>query len=686
MNDTVYTLARFAISIYPILYVLAIVVGSIFAISGFTDIIFDIYYIYRSVRRFFLSKKWPKLTLERLEAREQQKIALIIACWHEEAVIAKTLTNACESIHYRNYDIFVGTYPNDPDTQREVDKVSKQYPQVHKVVTADDGPTNKAANLNQVFEAIEDYEKKTGLQYEIIIMHDSEDVIHPYEFLVDNYLIPRMDVVQIPVFPMALPLKHVTHWTYADEFAENHTKLLLVREFTGGFVPSAGVGTAFTKRAFELFALENEKRIFTPGSLTEDYELGLRLNLRGYKASFVLIHLPPETDEGKRKRRASDWVATRAVFPLEFRRAVRQKTRWNIGIILQSWQNIGWAGSPMIKWNLFQDRKALFTTPANFLGYFVFAYFVCYQILKVYFAQYMPPLIVKGTLLWYLTVISTFFMVWRSLNRAYAVALIYGIFPAITSIPRAIWGNVVNFFAIVRALWQFTTSRLRKQRMQWDKTDHEFPSEVIEEERKTDAGFSQILASRMPQNAMDEDVIVREFNETMQHGSLKEKVSAIQKIDRSTGSILFPYLVRHYNDPNWQIRGEFCRTCSFLRYAQAIPYLKILAGDRDWTVRSNAVRALGKMGEIGEFELLAILKSEDHYASEAAQVILEHQVFFKENVRRLLSDDKEQINRGLSFLEDLKNYGNSKLSTQLLNLYQSGNTKEIHLFLGDQFS
>ena len=683
MNDTVYALARFAISIYPFLYVLAIIVGSVFAISGFTDIIFDIYYIYRSIRRFFLSKKWTKLTLERLEAREQQKIALIIACWHEEAVIAKTLTNACESIHYRNYDIFVGTYPNDPDTQREVDKVSKLYPQVHKVITADDGPTNKAANLNQVFEAIEDYEKKTSLQYEIIIMHDSEDVIHPYEFLVDNYLIPRMDIVQIPVFPMALPLKHVTHWTYADEFAENHTKLLLVREFTGGFVPSAGVGTGFTKRAFELFALENEKRIFTPGSLTEDYELGLRMNLRGYKASFVLIHLPPETDGQKRKRKASDWIATRAVFPLEFKRAVRQKTRWNIGIILQSWQNIGWTGSPMIKWNLFQDRKALFTTPANFLGYFVFAYFIFYQILKLYFAQYMPPLIVKGTLLWYLTVISTFFMIWRSVNRAYAVALIYGIWAAITSIPRAIWGNVINFFAIVRALWQFMTSRMRKQRMQWDKTDHEFPSEVIEEERRADAGLSQLLNSETQKTIMDEKAIIQGFIETMQQGSLKEKVSAIQKIDRSTGSILFPYLLKYYDDPEWQIRGEFCRTCSFLRYAQALPYLKVLASDRDWTVRSNAVRAIGKMGEIGELELLGILKDEDHYASEAAQVILEHQSFFKENVRRLLSDDKQEIKRGLSFLEDLKNHGNSKLATQLLTLYQEGNINEIHLFLGD---
>jgi adsorption protein B len=129
-----------------------------------------------------------------------------------------------------------------------------------------------------------------------------------------------------PVFPIGIAAKACYHWTYADEFAENHTKLLLVREFTGGFVPSAGVGTAFTKRAFELFALENEKRIFTPGSLTEDYDLGLRLNLRGYKASFVLIHLPPETD-GQKKTPGIRLGATRAVFPLEFRRAVRQKTR-----------------------------------------------------------------------------------------------------------------------------------------------------------------------------------------------------------------------------------------------------------------------------------------------------------------------------------------------------------------------
>jgi adsorption protein B len=386
VSDTLLLFVRLMLDLYPYLYMLAIVVGSIYAFSGITDSVFDLYYIYRAVRRFFLSRNWPKLTLERLEAREQQKIAIIIAAWHEEDVIAQTLTNACETIRYRNYDIFVGTYPNDPATQSEVDRIAQKYPRVHKVVTADDGPTNKAANLNQVFQAIKDFEQRTNQRYEILLMHDSEDVIHPYSLLVCNYLIPRMDMIQTPVFPMDVSLRKVTHWTYADEFAENHTKLLLVRELTGGFVPSAGVGTAFTKRAFQLMALASNSDVFTPGSLTEDYELGLRMNLRGIRAAFVLVNIPSPKSLETGKRNMADWVATRAVFPLKFRQAVRQKTRWTIGIALQGWQNLGWQGSLSVRWNLFQDRKALLTTPANFLGYFVFFYFILYQILVTYYA------------------------------------------------------------------------------------------------------------------------------------------------------------------------------------------------------------------------------------------------------------------------------------------------------------
>ena len=173
MSDTLLFIVRLMLDLYPFLYVLAVIVGLIYVFSGITDSVFDIYYIYRAIRRFFLSHNWPKQAFECLETREQQKFAIIIACWHEEDVIAQTLTNACETIRYRNYDIFVGTYPNDPETQSEVDKIARKYPRVHKVVTADDGPTNKAANLNQVFEAIKDYEQSTNQRYEIILMHES---------------------------------------------------------------------------------------------------------------------------------------------------------------------------------------------------------------------------------------------------------------------------------------------------------------------------------------------------------------------------------------------------------------------------------------------------------------------------------------------------------------------------------
>jgi bacteriophage N4 adsorption protein B len=98
MEQILYTITRIALFVYPALHVIAIVVGIIFAISGITDLGFDLYFIARSIRRFFLSRNWPKLTLERLQAREQQKIAIFIACWHEADVIAHTLTNAMEKV------------------------------------------------------------------------------------------------------------------------------------------------------------------------------------------------------------------------------------------------------------------------------------------------------------------------------------------------------------------------------------------------------------------------------------------------------------------------------------------------------------------------------------------------------------------------------------------------------------
>lgn len=661
-------LVKLMLSLYQPMHILAVFVGLVFTISGVMDLYIDFTHIAWQIRRFFNRKDIQPLTIERLKAREQQRIAIFIAAWHEADVIAKTLTNACQTIHYNNYDIFVGTYPNDPDTQREVDKVAKMDDHVHKVVTPDPGPTNKASNLNHVFNAILDYETRTDSYFDIIVMHDSEDVIHPYSLLVYNYLLPRKDMVQIPVFPLPQPLNRVTHWTYADEFAENHTKILRVRELNNGFVPSAGVGTGFTKRAFQQLAISTDE-IFSPNTLTEDYQLGLRMNLQGMKAAFVNIRIPP-SEEFPTEKAPTEWVATRALFPTDFKHAVKQKTRWNIGIILQGWANLGWRGSLGVKWDLLQDRKALISTPVNFLGYLVFLYFLLYQIVQYYSGASMPVLIQKDTFLYTLVLISTVFMVWRMLNRALAVDKIYGFWPAITSIPRSIWGNVINFAAINRALYQYFLNKVRKREVAWDKTAHEFPSIVADEGSETKKKKEEApndlfhLSYDLP-----EKNFVRMFCDRMEAENKWGKIKLLESIPHKYGTKLFPYFHSYLSDPDWEVRAATCRSLSFLRLTQSIPYLKTAASDKDWVVRSNAVRALGKFGEEGESALLGLLDVDDNYARDAARTILEQQGFLDKHLGGLDESDFKAKSRARHFFVKMAEQGQSIIAKEVVKKY-----------------
>lgn len=662
MHSFLFSLVHLIEKLRPAIEILAILVSSVFVVSGITDTILDLYYFWRSIRRFFLSRKWPRITLNRLLAREQQKIAICIACWHEADVIAHTLTNAINNIQYRNYDIFVGTYPNDPETQYQVDQIAMNNPRVHKVIYPFPGPTTKPSNLNNIYQAIRDREKNTGLFYEIIMIQDSEDFIHPYSLLVVNYIIPRKDMVQLPVFPWEVPLLEFTHWSYADEFAENHTKLLLVRELTGGFVPAAGVGAAFTRRSFEWF---NAKQIqtFSTNTLTEDYELGLRMHLEGFKAAFVQVQLPVPDNFENKDNKSMQWVATRSYFPRNFWQAVRQKTRWNIGIVLQAWKNIGWRGDKSIRWNLFLDRKTLISTPANFLAYIVFIYFLLYEFLRRNFIQYLQPLLIEGTLLWYLVVIATFFMVWRLLNRAYAVNKIYGFWPAVVSVPRSVWGNAINFFAIVRAVVQYTNSQLKNKKITWDKTTHQARISRNNFHRETNTEVKTTGEEDSVRKKKQEvDTVIKRFLIEIQAKEEEKRVKAIRSIDKNYGKLLFPYLKQLIRDPSWQVRAAVCATLSFLRLPESLPLLKKVASDTDWVVRSNATRAIGKMGDKGEKVLLSIVKGKDRYAREAALAILEQQGFLDRYIEMLKSNNLEEVRIAVRFLKILEKYGHSRLA------------------------
>ncbi|MBI3765231.1 MAG: phage adsorption protein NrfB [Ignavibacteriales bacterium] len=441
-------LISFFRSSYPSLYIATFIVASFLFMSGIDDIFVDMYYWFHHL---FMRKKFNRYRYDSPEIIHQvpeKPIAIYVPAWHEYDVIDKMLTNACRTIQYKNYDIFVGVYPNDPQTITKVEEVSTRFPNVHAVISNNPGPTTKADNLNQIHEGMLRWENKTGIRYDIIIMHDSEDVIHPMSLKIHNVLIPDHDMVQLPVFPLHTSHANLVHWTYSDEFAEYHTKDLFVRQHFSGFVPSAGVGTAFNRWIIEFVGTSYAKNIFHATSLTEDYDLALRLALG--KANMLFAFKPFGIN-----------CATRGFFPHSMRASIRQKSRWVTGICLQSWKKIGWQGDARFRFVLYRDRKAILANAINFFAYVVIAYLMTYESIRFGFAAYqqLPPIVVKGTPLWYLVVMDSVLMMWRIMHRFITVRRVYGGWAALLSVVRLPISNIINFSATGRALFSILEPR-----------------------------------------------------------------------------------------------------------------------------------------------------------------------------------------------------------------------------------
>ncbi len=465
---------------------LLMVLSVVFLISGLDELLFDIVYVARRLYyKLYISRRYPPLTEDKLLAVPEQLVAIMVPCWDESAVIRQMLQNTIQTINYTNYHIFVGVYPNDPATHREVELVRETYANVHRVVCPKDGPTNKADCLNWVYEGIQVFEKDNGLRFDIYVMNDSEDLVHPLYLKLFNYLIPRKDMVQLPVFPLPGRWWQLTRCHYMDEFAENHSKDLAVREILSKSVPSAGVGSAYSRRAMEALAADSNNQLFNINSLTEDYDFGLRLSKFGYPQIFVRHALRRMTTKktlfgGTRKVERKEYVVIRELFPLTFSQAVRQKGRWVVGIALQGWALLGWQGSFWHRYLLARDRKSLLTNQVNMLGNFVVplvAGISLWQYLDPEAYRY-PPLVDPDSFLWYLTFVNLFFLLWRMAWRAVYVHSIYGGFQAALSVPRLFWGNLINFCATWRAIRIYTKYLFTGKIIAWDKTAHVYPTEA----------------------------------------------------------------------------------------------------------------------------------------------------------------------------------------------------------------
>ncbi|CZJ92571.1 bacteriophage N4 adsorption protein B [Legionella pneumophila] len=477
--------------IYFIMWYFLVALACLFIISGIDDLFFDAYYWIRYLFRIWKTRHFKPLTYEQLAEKEEQMIAVLIPCWHEAGVIGTMLKHNCYSIDYSKYYFFVGVYPNDPDTVKEVQEVSHLIKQVQCVVGETPGPTNKAANLNGIYKYVREFEKTIDRRFSIFVFHDSEDIIHPMSFKLYNYLIPRKDMIQIPVFPLAVTYWNFTHWLYADEFSENHTKDIIVREAIHGHVPSAGVGTAFSRNALHLLEDPKTQAPFSVNSLTEDYRTSLAIRIHNLKQIFVsqtIIRMKWRPRglwrKGYVQKPTQEYIATRALFPLEYKKAVRQKARWIIGIVFQEWHHTQWPKNWIIKFTLAHDRKSFITHFINGFGYFVFLFWLIYS-LCTYTNPEFPSLQEQLNLhpwVWWLIVTVTLMMIERLLQRMIAIRRIYGWIPSFLSIPRVFYGNLLNLHALMRAyrIYYFTPkNQATNNQPSWDKTEHHFPGSHI---------------------------------------------------------------------------------------------------------------------------------------------------------------------------------------------------------------
>jgi adsorption protein B len=253
---------------------LAVPISAGILANGVEELVMDLQYFARGLYRH----ERRAITMAELAAAPRQRIAIMVAAWQEADVIESMLEHNRRTLDYDPalYDIFCGTYQNDPDTRSASRTWPHAHRNIHKVVVPHDGPTSKADCLNWIYQGIVLEEKRRGKRFDILLMHDAEDIIHPLSLRLYSLLMPRHEFVQTPVFSLPLKYRALVSSTYIDEFAEHHTKDMLVREAIGGLVPSAGVGSAFARDAFEEIAAANDQQPFNVGSLTEDYEVGLK--------------------------------------------------------------------------------------------------------------------------------------------------------------------------------------------------------------------------------------------------------------------------------------------------------------------------------------------------------------------------------------------------------------------------
>lgn len=442
-----------------ILTVIAFILLLMICFFVIDDAITDFYALFKKLGPKELSKK----QLSYFRTLPEKNIAIIVANWHEHEVIGRMVSGNLKRVDYKNYHFFLGVYPNDIETCIAAQNMEALFPNVHVVTNSKPGPTSKGQMLNEIVRQIIREEDELGFEFDVFLMHDSEDVLHPLSLKVINAEITNTDFLQTPIFSFDRPVNEIVGSTYIDEFSELHTKDLFVREALGAPVPSAGVGTAIQRRLMLTLMKDNEGDFLREDSLTEDYVLGMSSAIKGFRTSFRCYFTKDE--KGNR-----NFIATREYFPNQYQAAVRQKTRWILGIVFQGSKIVPWYGKLIHKFFLYRDRRGPFNNFIAMATTVLTAYLMIYPFIYGTMPEFMSTDWFKvGSL------VATFGLFNRLIHRVKAVGLVNG-WMRVRVIPvRCPVGNVINFMATIRAIKDYHRAVIKKEPLRWAKTTHELP-------------------------------------------------------------------------------------------------------------------------------------------------------------------------------------------------------------------
>jgi len=385
--------------------------------------------------------------------------AILIPAWREANVIGHTIAHALDAWPQSNFTIYVGIYRNDPDSLAAAAKGAGADPRVRLVVHGEDGPTTKADCLNRLYLAMEEDERRTGRPARLVLLQDAEDMVDPATLGLVDGAMDRAEFVQLPVVPIAQPSSRWIGSHYCEEFAESHSKAMVVRDALGASLPAAGVGCAFERDILRQMARERgQEAPFAIESLTEDYELGMRIRAAGGRSRFLRVRGEDGT-----------LIATRAMFPARIDQAVRQKARWIHGIAFQGWDRLGWGGGLGEYWMRLRDRRGPLSAIVLFCGYLVIIIAAIGMVLGQIGVErewMRDPVLV--TLIW-ANVVS---FLWRALLRFAFTAREYGVIEGLRAVLRIPVANVIAILAGRRALFAYVRT-LGGQKPTWDKTEHD---------------------------------------------------------------------------------------------------------------------------------------------------------------------------------------------------------------------